>query len=186
MVSTAHELPEGNAGGATCSSKPLALGAEPFSITARVHSAATLDTTLGDICSRFDPASRTGFSLGVNTQAIVSSQANSRQLHFSIDGGGEGQWRDCGRPGNCIQLTSLVSCYGSLFAGTYEDPGDGRVYRQHPATGEWEDCGAPHNCNAVQSLAVFNGELYAGTGNYRASGSSLELRCTPSILSTYP
>jgi hypothetical protein len=176
MAASLHEAPEGNTHGPSTTTGPLALGTEPFSITARVHSTLSLDSTLGDIISRFDPSSRTGFSLGVNTQAIVSSQANSRQLHFSVDGGGsEGQWVDCGRPGNCIQLTSLVSYHGSLFAGTYEDPGDGRVYRQDTTTGEWEDCGAPHNSNSVMSLAVFNGELYAGTGNYRASGSSLEL-----------
>ena len=169
------DCPEGNVDGASDYAEPLDVGAEPFSITARIHTEAQLGSVLGDICSRFEPKSRVGFSFGVQTQAVVASQPNSRQLHFSVDNGTGGSWVDRGRPGNCVQLTSLASFQGSLYAGTYEDPGDGRVYRQDAATGAWIDCGAPHNCNAVQSLAVFNGDLFAGVGNYRASGSSLEL-----------
>jgi hypothetical protein len=173
--------PEGNAGGVlSCAPGEVpALGAA-FSITARVRADGEQTSVLGDIISRFDQESRVGFSLGVHSQSIVSSQPNDRQLHFSVDGGGEGAWQDSGRPGTAAtkQITGLASHGGFLYASTYEAQGDGRVYRKVSSAGpggEWEDCGAPHHCNAVMSLAVFGGALYAGCGTYRASGSALAL-----------
>jgi hypothetical protein len=166
-------LPDGNAAGVATGDAPV-LGAAPFTLTARIHTDASLGSELGDIVSQFDAESRTGFSFGLQTQAVVAAQANHRNLHFSLDSGSSGSWTDCGRPGTAIQVVSLVTHEGSLFTGTYENPGSGRVYRYVSGT-TWEDLGAPDPCNSVQAMASFNGDLYVGVGCYRASGSALEL-----------
>eukprot|EP01045_Picozoa_sp_COSAG04_P011000 COSAG04_NODE_694_length_11068_cov_5.641718_4_plen_348_part_00 len=165
-------LPDGNADG------PVSLGglgSAPFTLSAKVNCDGALGTVLGDIAAQFDAESRSGFSVGVNTQAVVTAQANHKHLHFSMDGGSAGEWSDCGRPGSAIQVVALATFEGALFAGTYEDPGSGKVYRYSGEGEGWDDLGSPDPCNAVQSIASLDGQLYVGTGTYRASGSALEL-----------
>lgn len=150
-------------------------GTDGFSISLWAHTDAELDDTPGDLVSRYDSRQRRGFHLSLLSAAgVTSSQANYRNVHFSIDAGSEpGQWADHGRLGNAVLIFCMAVHDGQLFAGTCEAGLDevGRVFRYDGAS--WTDCGAPDVCNAVCSMAEFNGELYIGTGKYRLRGSSL-------------
>ena len=111
----------------------LSLGTRPFSIAVWVHTEARLDDVPGDILGKYDPASRTGLTLGVvNHAGATSSQANCRNLSFGIDAARiDCEWTDCGRPGNSRHVCSLAVYDGSLYAGTLEAGRDeaGHVYR---------------------------------------------------------
>jgi hypothetical protein len=156
----------------------LGLGEGEFSITAWVHTENKLDDALGDILSWYDPASRTGVTLGVmNYAGVTSAQSNWRNISFGIDAGQLApNWTDCGRPGENHYVKSLVVFDGALYAATWE-PGEGRsghVYRYATGT-HWVDCGTPDEANAITGMAVFEGKLYAGSETYSGGGSSLPL-----------
>ena len=150
-------------------------GVGPFSVAAWVHTEAVLGDAVGDIVSQFNAQTRTGFHLGVQCFAgVTSAQANDRHVYFGVDAGTEAAWEDCGRPGEAVFVCALAVCEGDLYAGTFETGAGqaGHVYR-YAGDGAWADCGSPDPCNAVTSLAVFEGRLYAGVSHYRAAGSSL-------------
>lgn len=150
-------------------------GTEEFSVSLWAHTEAHIDDVLGDLMSWYDPKSRTGFNLGIQTAyGVTTHQANYRHLYFGVDAGSKPVWRDCGRPGNAIYIMALATFEGSLYAGTFETQADesGHVYR-YIGGQEWEDCGSPDPCNSVSALAVFDGALYAGVTRYNAQGSSL-------------
>ena len=149
--------------------KKLSFGKGDFSITLRA-------TGEGELVSKYDPAARRGFHLGIITrQGVTHSQANIRQLTFGIDdGSAPTAWVDRGRLGNAIYVHALAVHDGQLFAGTCE-PGKGEaghVYRWDREK-TWIDCGSPSPCNAVISLAAYRNKLYAGVGKYRVGGSAL-------------
>ena len=151
-------------------------GTGPFSISAWVHTARSLDDVIGDVVSKFDPARRTGFELSIkNNVGVTNTSANYRHVHFGIDNGRvETSWTDHGRPGNNMYVFSLLVHRGRLYAGTCE-PGikeAGHVYEFDGKSG-WKDLGTPDRSNAVSTLCSFGGEIYAGTTKYRLSGSSL-------------
>lgn len=154
----------------------LNLGTDDFTISLWVHTDKTLDDDIGDLITKFDPATRTGFNLSLrNNTGVTTSLSNSRQLQFGIDSGTEPQWTDLGRPGGdqSILPFALAEYRDLLFAGTCEPAKDGKgdVYR---FTGEtWKRIPVPHLANSVSSLVVFNGELYCGTAKYRVAGSAL-------------
>lgn len=151
------------------------LGAGDFTLAAWIHTDDLTDM-VGDIASKFDPATRTGLNLGVITHAGVSgSQPNYRNLHLGIDAGlGGDRWIDAGRVGNATKVASMAVWDGSLYAGTFEMDAKGRGHVYRYAGGQkWVDCGSPDGSNCVFTLAVFNGELYCGTGRYKAFGSVL-------------
>ena len=153
----------------------LDLGTGDFSICVWIHSEAQLKDVLGDILSKFDPATRVGvnFSL-MNYVGATSAQSNYRNVFFGIDGGeSKPQWTDCGRPGNNRMIWALTVYDGGLYAGTWE-PGAGQaghVYRYAGGT-TWTDCGSPDLCNAVSALAEHDGQLYAGGSFYSGRGSA--------------
>ncbi|MGD9853513.1 MAG: LamG-like jellyroll fold domain-containing protein [Planctomycetaceae bacterium] len=151
------------------------LGTSDFSVLVRVHVAEELDDLPGEIISRYDPATRTGFRLGIDSRpGVTSSQANWQNVHFGIDSGTEpGEWTDHGRLGNAILIFALSVHDGQLFAGTCEAGADeaGRVFRFDGE--QWHDCGAPVRCNSVSSLAVYDGNLYVASSKYRLRGSAL-------------
>ena len=68
------------------SGNTLQLGSRPFSIAMWVNTEEKLDDVLGDLISKYDPASRTGFNLSIQNSCITLAQANYRHLHFGIDG----------------------------------------------------------------------------------------------------
>ena len=157
-------------------SPSLRFGTKPFAIAVWVHTEAELDDVVGDILSHYDPATRTGVNLCVQSFAgVTCAQSNSRNLLFGIDAARiDARWADCGRPGNAVLVFALAVFEGTLYAATCE-PGKGqagRVYRYDGGT-KWTDCGAPDACNAVGSLAVCQGKLYAGSTHYGLGGSAL-------------
>ena len=154
------------------------LSEQPFTLSVRIHTAEKLDDTLGDIISCFDPATRTGFNLGLmNFAGITCAQSNWRNLFFGVDAGvGGDKWVDRGRPGNNQLINSLVVYEGDLYATTWEPGSDdrGHLYRYAGGT-NWIDCGSPSPANALKSVAVFEGKLYVGSERYSGGGSSLPL-----------
>ena len=157
-------------------SPSLRPGAGDFSISVWAHTDERLDDVLGDILSKYDPSTRTGFNLSLrNCAGVTAAQSNYRHLHFGVDAGRiDPAWTDCGRPGNNLRVYSLTVYEGQLYAGTFEHGADeaGHVYRYAGET-EWIDCGSPDRCNTVASLAVYSGKLYAGSSRYKAGGSAL-------------
>ncbi len=158
-------------------SDSLTLGKDPFSVAAWVRTDAVLDDVIGDVISKFDPQSRTGFMLNIkHNVGATNSQANYRQVQFGIDSGTAAEaWRDCGRPGEAVLIFSMATHDEQLYAGTGVAGKDsaGRVFR-YDGDSAWIDCGAPDKSNSVSSLAVYQGKLFAGTAKYRLAGSSLE------------
>ncbi|MFO1095221.1 MAG: LamG domain-containing protein [Planctomycetaceae bacterium] len=155
--------------------KSLALGTGDFTLAVWAQTTRELDDVVGDLVSKFDPASRHGFNWCIKDgYGSVGSQANFRNIQFGIDSGTEPKWTDCGRPGNAVYVMALAVYDGQLFAGTCESGQDqmGHVYRYAGGT-RWIDCGSPDHSNAVTALAVHEGQLYAGTGCYRLRGSLL-------------
>ena len=154
------------------------LGSKPFTITAWIHTDEDLDDVLGDVMSRYDPKTRTGFNLGLmNYAGVTCAQSNWRNVFFGIDAAqGGDKWIDRGRPGNNQYIKSLVVYDGDLYAATWE-PGEnqrGHVYRF--ADGQkWVDCGSPDPANAMTGMAVYKGKLYVGSETYDGGGSSLPL-----------
>lgn len=158
------------------SSASLDTGQGSFSIAAWVHTDAVLDDVLGDVLSKFDPKSRTGFMLNIkHNVGATNSQANYRHVQFGIDSGRVDQaWTDCGRPGEAVLIFSMAVFDDQLFAGTCVAGRDqsGRVFR-YDGGEKWIDCGAPGKSNAISALAVYDGKLYAGTAKYWLGGSAL-------------
>jgi len=155
-------------------SPKLRLGTGDFSIALRLHTDPTSED-LGDLVTRYDPKTRTGFNLSLRTSTgVTSSTANVRQLQFGIDAGSEPRWTDEGRPGTAVLAFALAVHDGRLYAGAADNaPGaTGRVYR-FDGGGKWIDCGAPDRSNAIHSLVSHEGSLYAASGKYRFAGSSL-------------
>ncbi len=151
-------------------------GKGDFSVAVWLHTEAELDDVLGDILDKYDPATRTGATLGImNYAGVTSAQSNWRNLAFGIDAARiEPAWTDCGRPGNCHFVFALAVYDGKLYAATWEPGQDesGHVYRYEGGS-KWTDCGSPDPCNSVTSLAVYNGKLYAGVAYYGGGGSAL-------------
>jgi hypothetical protein len=152
----------------------LRLGAAPFSLTARIWIDSQDAEVIGDIASKFDPATRRGFNFSVADHGgVTSASSNYRNLNFSIDAGTTPKWSDCGRPGNATMIYALAVNDGMLYAGTFElGDGVGHVYR-YMGGARWEDTRLPCKANAVSALAAIDGILYAASGMYDARGSSL-------------
>ncbi|OHB83035.1 MAG: hypothetical protein A2V98_12575 [Planctomycetes bacterium RBG_16_64_12] len=159
-------------------SQSLRLATSDFSVAVWVYTESELDDVLGDILSKYDPETRTGFNLSLmNYAGVTSAQSNWRNLLFGIDAGKiDSQWTDCGRPGNNLYVKALAVHDGDLYAATWE-PGEGEaghLYR-YQAPASWIDCGNPDLANAVTALAVYQGKLYAGVEHYSGGGSALPL-----------
>ncbi|MDB5336841.1 MAG: hypothetical protein JWN70_2460 [Planctomycetaceae bacterium] len=158
----------------------LNLGADDFTISLWIHTDQMLDDDIGDLISKYDPATRTGFQLGVrNNTGVTSSSPNERQLEFGVDNGSEPQWADMGRPGGeqSVLPFSLAAMGTRLFAGTCEPglgkKGDVYFYNHSKDGSKWDPIAIPHLANSVSSLVVYDGQLYAGTAKYRLGGSAL-------------
>lgn len=193
-VNLTEKGPAGEAGGAAGfdgqtsyveipSGKSLQFGADQVSISLWVHTAEELDDVLGDLISKYDPATGRGFNFSIQNHAgVTSSQSNHRHVHFGIDNGlGEAKWTDHGRLGDAVLIYSMAVYDGQLFAGTCEAGKDqkGHLFRYDGR--EWTDCGSPDTCNAVSSLAVYQGKLYVGVGKYRLAGSALRESQNPDL-----
>ncbi|MCX7426826.1 MAG: hypothetical protein NTW96_14510 [Planctomycetia bacterium] len=158
------------------SSAWLQPGTGDFSVAVWIRTEDKLDDVLGDVVSKFDPATRTGVGLSLMCYAgVTNAQSNWRNVSFGIDAGRiDPEWTDCGRPGKSWHVRSLAVYDGNLYASTWE-PEEGRrghVYR-YAGGQEWIDCGGPDPSNTIASLAVLDGKLYAGSERYSGAGSSL-------------
>jgi hypothetical protein len=156
------------------------LGSREFSISVWIDVPTAIDDVPGDIVSQYDRQAKKGFALSLKTNGgVTTTQANWRQLQFSIDDDvADVDWFDCGRPGDSLLAFALASYEGELYAGVCRpDEGQsGRVYKYAGDRGgqqAWIDCGAPDASNSVTALAEFDGKLYAATGKYRVAGSAL-------------
>ena len=151
----------------------LDLGTGDFTFSVQIHTDEVLDDVPGDIVSRYNPGTRTGFQFSLlNNAGVTAAQANYRHLHFGIDAGSEGSWADCGRPGNNLRVYSLCVFNGDLYAGTScyraggsalpesenRNPG-GAMYR-YAGGGRWVSVGRLEGADSCAGMAVYQGELY--------------------------
>ena len=107
-------------------SDALSLGAGGFSVALWVHTENDFDDTIGDLVSKYDTATRHGFTLGIqNFSGVTSAQPNYRHLQFGIDAGRDpGGWKDCGRPGDSVFVMALAVYEGHLYAGVCKPGAD--------------------------------------------------------------
>lgn len=150
-------------------------GRGDFTLAARIRIDANEPESIGDLASKFDPSTRTGFNFSVvDHGGVTSASSNYRNLNFSIDAGTQPEWTDCGRPGNATHICALTVNQGELYAGTIElgDGETGRVFR-YAGNQRWDDMKLPCQANSVFSLAAMDGALYAISGRYDTRGSAL-------------
>jgi hypothetical protein len=154
----------------------LHLGTENFSLALWVRSDGDEGESPGDLISCYDPATRTGFHLGLYSHGgVTNSQPNSRQLHFGIDQGKiEEEFLDHGRLGNAIMIFASCVHDGRLYAATCHagENEAGHVFR-FEGEDRWTDLGSPDRANSISALAVYDGALYAASSKYRLAGSAL-------------
>jgi len=148
-----------------------------FTIAMWLHTDAVEDDVVGDLISKFDPTTHTGWQLSVVTNGGMpsTSQANRRHLQFGIDQDRlDSSWQDCGRPGDATLVAALLSSNGMLYATTLETAADrsGRLWC-YSGGQQWTDLGNPVGCNVLHSIADFDGALHVGTGRYIGQGSQL-------------
>jgi hypothetical protein len=95
-----------------------------FTIGATIYTDARLEDSFGDIVSKFSAGERKGFNLTlVSNTTGYNSQSDQRQLFFGLDGGTNGSWTDCGRPGGKTNSTDALTVFdGSLYVGTVDAP----------------------------------------------------------------
>ena len=162
----------------------LRLGTDEFSLALWVHTDAVLDDVLGDLISQYDPATRTGFHLGIYSHGgVTNGQPNSRQLHFGMDQGRiEKEFTDHGRLGTAVYVMSLCVHKDRLYAATSHAGDDeaGHVFRFAGKDG-WQDLGSPDKANAVSAMAVHQGSLYVASSKYRLGGSALSESKNPHL-----
>lgn len=153
--------------------KSLRFGAGDFSVSAWIHTEQDVDDIFGDILDMYDPITRKGFTLTLNSTGNgYAGQGNDRQLVFGIDNGKTSDWTDCGRPNPTSHYVSnsMLVYQGKLYVATTdgkEEKDWGHVYTYEGGR-KWKDCGrvGSGRTTGVGPLIVHNGELYAVTWTY--------------------
>jgi hypothetical protein len=154
-------------------SESLKLGTKDFTFCAHVFTAEQLDDIVGDVMEIYDPESRRGVTLTINTSAGgYQSQGTDRQVHFGIDNGKLGEWEDCGRPSPTSNYVSnsLTVYSGDLYAATSDaadEDGWCHVWR-YDGGDKWVDCGrvGDKRTTGVGPMIVHDGKLYVATCTY--------------------
>ncbi len=150
----------------------LALGKDPFTLTAWVRVEEDHSDVIGDIAGKYDPASRRGLNLYLNTSSPgYNAHGDSRHLHFGIDNAMDSAWEDCGvLHATNTYVSALTVFAGQLYAAQADAMGDGsqacHVWR-YAGGQEWVDCGrvSPElGQRSAYALLVHRGQLYCGTG----------------------
>ena len=126
----------------------LALGRKDFSFAVWIHTAVELDDVLGDILSKYDPATSTNCHEGKGLYRYE----------------GEGVFKECGRLGNERQVMPMAVYNGKLYAGTLPLA---QVCR-YDGQDTWSLTGRLDHTPEVKfrrvwAMAVFDGRLFAGT-----------------------
>ncbi len=154
-------------------SESLRFGTDDFTFAAWVHTEAQVDDAMGDILESFDPDTRRGITLSINSSASgYLSQGNDRHVYFGIDNAKLGEWEDCGRPSPTSPYVSnsMLVFRGHLYAATIEGATEAdwcHVWRYDGGM-RWIDCGrvGGRRTTGVGPLLVHDGELYAVTTTY--------------------
>ncbi len=144
-----------------------------FTLSLRVEVPADRAGAAGGLAAKFDPASRTGFSLSaISSAGGYNGPGDELRLSFGIDAGTEPRWFDRGRPSPTSNYVSnsLTVFDGALHAATSDAPAAadrGHVYRHLGGT-EWQDLGqvGREGAHGVGPLIVHRGALFAATWNY--------------------
>jgi hypothetical protein len=151
-------------------SKSLQLGTGDFAFCAWIYSEKELDDIVGDVMDKYDPATRRGVNLTINSSAGgYQSQGTDHHVHFGIDNAQRTDWKDCGRPNATSNYVSnsLTVYKGKLFAATTggQDERDWRHVYCYEGGEVWTDCGqvGDGKVEGVGPLIVHNGDLYAVT-----------------------
>ena len=106
-----------------------------FTLSLRVEVPADRAGAAGGLAAKFDPATRTGFSLSaISSAGGYNGPGDELRLSFGIDAGTEPRWFDRGRPSPTSNYVSnsLTVFDGALHAATSDAPAAadrGHVYR---------------------------------------------------------
>ena len=154
-------------------SDSLKMGTGDFAVCAWVYGDEQLDDIMGDVVDMYDPASRRGITLSINSSAGgYQSQGTDRHVHFGIDNARMTDWQDCGHPNPASNyvFNSLTAYKGKLYAGTSDakdESGWCHVYR-YESGDRWTDCGrvGDRRTTGVGPMIVHNGDLYVATTTY--------------------
>jgi len=151
-------------------SESLKLGAGDFAACAWVYTEQQLDDIVGDVLDMYDPASRRGITLSINSSAGgFQSQGTDRHVYFGIDNARTSDWQDCGRPSEASNYVSesMTVYKGKLYAATTggANEKDWRHVYRYDGGKIWADCGqvGDGRTDGVGPLIVHNGQLYAAT-----------------------
>lgn len=151
-------------------SDSLRLGTRDFTICAKIFTDERLDDIVGDVLDLYDPATRRGITLSINSTAGgFQSTGTDRHVYFGIDNAKTSEWQACGRPSAASNYVSesMTVYKGKLYAGTTggKDTKDWRHVFRYDGGQNWTDCGQVGNGNTqgVGPLIVHKGDLYAVT-----------------------
>jgi hypothetical protein len=151
----------------------LRFGTNDFAFSVWIHTEAQGEDAIGDILDFYDPESRRGITLSVNSSASgYLSQGRDRHVYFGIDNGRLGEWEDCGRPSPTSPYVSnsMLVFDGNLYAAISDGITEAdwcHVYR-YAGGKNWVDCGrvGTFRTTGVGPLFVHDGNLYAVTTTY--------------------
>jgi hypothetical protein len=150
-------------------SPALNFGTGDFSIALQMSTQQRLDDVIGDLVSKFDPATRKGFVFTTKSNSSgYNAPCNERNLFFGMDNSTTGKWADCGRPGGVAHSSDALTVFnGDLYCGTVDAPNQAdraHVYRYRGGQ-DWEDCGqlGEGKVPGVYAMVVHDGSLYAAT-----------------------
>jgi len=156
--------------------KVLDVGTRDFSYSLWARCQRPMVSTLGELLSKFDPATRRGINLHVaGSSPAYCAMSDTRHVHFGIDDAYLSPWEDHGKPWPTNSLiSSLIVFEGELYCGIADAEraeDKARMFRlaKDKKTGKstWVDCGRlgdDPNHHSVMSMIVHDGKLYAGTG----------------------
>jgi hypothetical protein len=126
----------------------------------------------GGLASKFDPATRTGFTLAtVSSAGGYNGPGDELRVSFGIDARTSPSWVDCGRPSlTANHVTSLVVYRGALYCGNNEAAAErdyAHVFRWQGGA-DWEDLGqvASDGTRGIGPLVVHKDALYAAGWNH--------------------
>jgi hypothetical protein len=154
-------------------SDSLSFGTRDFTLSTWVYTPDHLDDAVGDVLDMYDPATRRGITLAINSSASgYVAQGTDRHVYFGIDNAQLSEWEDCGRPSptSVYVSNSMLVFAGHLYAAVIEGATEEdwcHVYRYEGGQ-KWADCGrvGDGRTTGVGPLFVHRGELHAVTTTY--------------------
>lgn len=151
--------------------KTFQFGMENFTWSFWLQSQEEFSSIGGDIISKFDPTTRTGFQIYHGSSSpSYCGMSDDQHLHFAVDDGYSQPWESCGAPDKNNPLISvLVAHKESLYAGVADSSQAEKAARIYQWKGgeNWQDCGSLGSDGeniSVMSMISHQGRLYGGTG----------------------